>query len=413
MFSSIKYCLAILILLVSVHGIFSQDNNTSTITAIEITGLRRTKPHIAEYPLQKFIGMDSSNLRQVEVEAAVIGTAVLDFIDMELIERNDGMVLHVTVHDKWAIIPFPYFAANSSGINLGLFLMDSNAFGIRDTAVLGGMYMGSGWMATAMYRHTPGHSGVPGWNATLSYSSMTNEDQNRDEIMQRLYGVNRFNASFGLYMPFAQVLSASMGVSYSYISIHNNNSNNINAPASNAQIIGLSPGISLRLNSWDGFFMSQSGLSFQYAYNHALTGSSFHQAQIRAFYEQSLIPGFRVLLRSSLSWKSTEDPLFEDGPQRAQVAILPNRFSALHYAGFTAGLEKYIFRMRWGTLSALASWQTVFSYGPIGGSQFDHGPSGGLRFYLSRLAMPAIGAGVAYNMNTQIFQFALNMGMEF
>ena len=407
-----KIILVLIVLSFPFYKIIPQETNARTITAIEITGLRRTKPHIAEYPLEKFLGMDIANLEQLEVEAAVIGTGVLDFVSMEFIEDNGGLILHITVHEKWAIIPFPYFAADSSGINLGLFLMDSNAFGIRDTAILGGMYMTGGWLATAMYMHTPGQRGLLGWNASLAYSSVTNEDQDREEARQRLYGVNRFGASFGIYKSIVNNLSGSMGVSYSNISI-NNNSTNHNAPEQGAQIIGLSPGLSIRYNNWDGFFMSQTGMSLQYTYNLALLGTSFHHAQLRATYEQSIIPGFRVLLRSSLSWKSTDNPLFEDGPERAQVGILPNRFSALQYAGFSAGLEKSLFRIRWGTLSASASWQAVFSEGPIGGTQFDHGPSGGLRFYLSRLAMPAIGAGIAYNMNTGIFQFALNMGTEF
>jgi len=35
-----------------------------------------------------------------------------------------------------------------------------------------------------------------------------------------------------------------------------------------------------------------------------------------------------------------------------------------------------------------------------------------MRFYLSRLALPALGAGLAYNMVSGRYLFTFNMGME-
>ena len=104
---------------------------------------------------------------------------------------------------------------------------------------------------------------------------------------------------------------------------------------------------------------------------------------------------------------------FESSPQSVQIEILPRRYSARQYGSFSAGLEKHLFSLRWGSLSALASWQSVFSHGPISGNDFSHGPSGGVRFYLTRLALPALGVNLAYNMNSGLFQTAFSIGMEF
>ncbi|MDR2660204.1 MAG: hypothetical protein LBC27_09520, partial [Spirochaetaceae bacterium] len=79
----------------------------------------------------------------------------------------------------------------------------------------------------------------------------------------------------------------------------------------------------------------------------------------------------------------------------------------------SAGLEKYLFKISAGALSALISYQAVFSEGPILGSRFDHGVAGSIVFYLSKLAIPAMGLGLTYNVPEQYFQFSFSIGVGF
>jgi hypothetical protein len=169
----------------------------------------------------------------------------------------------------------------------------------------------------------------------------------------------------------------------------------------------------LRDSSWDGFLLSQKSLSLEYGYNRAINGNSFHQVEYRGIFEHSLIPGFRINIKSAGVWKTSADPLNEDGPYSAFVSILPRDFSAMQYAGFSAGLEKYLYKARWGTLAIHGSWQGVFYDGHISGSEFNHGPAVGLLFYLSQIAIPAVGGGAAYNMNSRLFQGVFSVGMAF
>ena len=386
------------------------------ITSIEISGLRRTRPHVAMYPLERFLGRQGSELDLNEVYAAVIGMGTLEPLAVELVEAEEGFILHVTVEEKWSIFPVPLIMAGSGETSFGLFLADANAFGLGNQIALGGMYSSTGWMAMAVYNHNSNRQGFPGWNTFFSFNHRGNEDSDRDNIIHRRYSVEQLRISLGLNYPLDEYLSGQTSFSFANI-ILRENPEDINPPENGAMHLGINPGLSLRHSSWDGIFLSQRSISLQYGYNHAIIGSSFHQAEIRGVYEQSLIPGFRFSIRSGAIWKSdadaATDPLFEEGPQRAQVDILPRKYSARHYAGFSAGLEKYLFNLSWGTLSVLASWQAVFSQGPISDFQFDHGPSGGIRFYLSRIALPAMGIGLAYNMNSGLIQFAFSLGMGF
>jgi hypothetical protein len=387
---------------------------TGVITDIEVIGLKRTKPHIAYFSLEKFLGQEGESLDISEVFAAVKDTGILEMVSAELIETEKGLLLRVTVEEKWAFFPLPMFFAGSGGMAFGLFLIDANAFGQRDQFALGSIYS-SGLSGILMYNHTPNRRGLPGWNTFISYGLYENEDLDRDEKVHRRYSTDRISISLGINYNFIEYFSGSVSVSFTNISLVENDEP-LNSPEDGAMVLALSPGLSLRSSSWDGFLLSNRSLSFRYGYNHALQGSSFHQVELRGVFEQSLIPGFRANFSTGAVWRSFGDTstniLFEYTPQSVQIDILPRGFSARHFAGVSVGLEKHLIQFRYGSLSALGSWQCVFSHGPISGDQFDHGPSGGVRFILTRLALPAMGLNLAYNMNSGLFQVVFNIGME-
>ncbi|GHV86110.1 hypothetical protein AGMMS50230_17180 [Spirochaetia bacterium] len=392
------------------------------ITSIEVIGLKRTKPHVARYPLEQFLGREGADLNLNEVEAAVRNTGILEPVLVELAKAADsgadgGLALRVTVEEKWSIFPVPLVMAGSGETSFGLFLADTNAFGLRDQAVLGGIYGSSGWRAMAMYNLTADRRGLPDFTSLVMYNRRERKDSDREKRIYRQYTADELRLSLGLQYPFTRHLSGSITTSFTSISLARNDppqvSTLVEIPERGAKLLALGPVLTLRYSTWDGFLLSQQSLSLRYSYSFALEGTSLQTVEFQGVYEQSLTPGFRLFVRSGALWKTGEDPLMEEGPQKAQVDILPRQFSARQYAGFSAGLEKYLFKAKYGTLSVLGAWQGVFSRGPISGTEFDHGPSGGIRFYLSRLALPALGAGVAYNMNSGLFQFTFSLGMGF
>ena len=403
-------------LMLGISQLYSQEETSTEtareITGLEVIGLKRTKDHIARYPLERFIGRQADSLDTNEVTAVVKDTGILEPAGVELIETEEGVILRVTVQEKWTIIPFPLAMVSSGGNTFGLFLLDTNAFGLRDQAALGGMYGSTGWLAMALYNHTPNRRGQFGWNSSFMYSRREQEDQDRDEKIHRRYTTDQLRFSFGLYYPFTNHLTVFGAASFSKITLKDNNKT-FNPPEDGAMLLGLIPGISLRYSDWDGFLLSQQSLSLEYHYNFAISGSPYQQTEMKAIFEKSIIPGFRLALKSGSVWTSGSDPKYEEGPHAAQVDILPRSFSAKHYAGLSAGLEKHLFKTKMGTLSVLSSWQCVFSHGPISGDEFDNGPSGGIRFYLTRIALPAMGITAAYNMNSGLVQFGFNLGMEF
>jgi hypothetical protein len=241
------------------------------------------------------------------------------------------------------------------------------------------------------------------------YSSRSRSDLDRDEDTLRRYDVNNIRASLGLLdYPLAGPVRASFSLSYNDSAIIKRI---YYAPENDSRSVGFTPALSLRSSSWDGYLMAERSLSLSYTYHLALEGDPWHEARVNAVYGRSVTPGFIASIRGAALWRPNGNPLVEEHPRLAD--ILPGNFAALHYASFQAGLEKCLARSRFGTLTIGGGWQTVFSSASRTGDTFDHGPMMGARYYLRRIAIPALGVGLAYNMASGIYQFSFNAGTSF
>jgi hypothetical protein len=164
---------------------------------------------------------------------------------------------------------------------------------------------------------------------------------------------------------------------------------------------------------WDGFLMAQRRASLGYTLMLLSDHSPLHAISVRANYELSLVPGFKAGVRGGIHYAPDDLPLFESSASVVDIAILPSSFSAQNFAAASLGFEKYLYKFSQGTLAFLASYQAVYSYGPILGGQFDHGVSGAVNFYLSKVAIPALGLGVSFNAAKGEYAGVFSVGMTF
>ena len=345
------------------------------------------------------------------MRAAVLSTGILEPISVDL----NGEVLSVTIREKWAIFPIPVFVAGSDGVMGGLAFFDANAFGLNDKFFLAGFYHSNGWMASAGYVHASQGRWNPGWNGMASFSREERLDRNQRNEDLRHFEYDGISFGAGLNFPLladTNLLSASAQISFNE-KILRENLNALNSPNEGLRLFGIGGDLSIQKSNWDGFFLSQDSASLRYFYRTTLAGFSYHSIRFRGTLEKSLIPGLRASIKTGLVYEPEAPVLFESSPFAAQVAILPRYFSARNYAGLSAGLEKYIFKISAGTLSIAAAYQLVYSQGSILENSLDHGLAGMLTFYLDRLAIPAVGLGVAYNVKENYLQASFSLGMSF
>ena len=381
------------------------------ITAISISGLKRTRLSTAERPLHKFIGLKAVEIEPDEVQAAILTTGVLEPISVEI----EGQTLAVTVREKWAIFPVPVFMVSSAGIMAGAAYFDANAFGLADKFFLAGMYQTNAWSVSSGYIHGSPGGHIPGWNVMGGYSrgEQYDRDQNNNDLRRFDFDTISFGA--GLNIPLlkdSDLLNASTQFSFISTSLRNTEEA-FNGPDRGLHAFGAGEELSIRKNRWDGYFLSQRAASLRYSGRFPLDGSPSQSIRFQGAWEQSLIPGFRLNTRGGFLFDPNAPIVAESPPFVAQVAILPRDFSARNYAGASLGLEKSIYKFSFGTLSVSAAYQLVFSQGSILGTSFDHGCVGMITFYLNRLAIPALGAGVAYNVSKNYLQGSFALGISF
>ncbi|MDR0654876.1 MAG: hypothetical protein LBG22_01045 [Treponema sp.] len=398
-----------------IGGAGAQTALSNEITAISIRGLKRTKPHVAEQYVKKFLGRDADSLDLREVEGAVLDTGILEPVSVSIADdpEGGGRLLQIELKEKWSIIPFPLFSVGSGGdIGGGGFLMDANAFGINDKMILGGLYRRSGWMVTAMYISTPDRDHVLGWNLRGSYSQeeRTDSDQKNDDI--RRFSQDSITASAGINYPLNEFVTPSFSLTYNGRLLRHND-DPLRVPGEDAHVISLSPELALEKTVWDGYLSARQYASIAYLYTIGIDYPSSHALSFRAVYERSLVPGFKLGLKTGVLYDPDAEVLFESPPSAAQVDILSENYIARNYAGGSFDIEKYLYKFSVGTLSLLVSYQGVWSQGPVLGHRFDHGVAGSLRFYLSKVAFPALGVGAAYNVAARYFKMNLSIGMSF
>jgi hypothetical protein len=383
------------------------------IVAVRVEGLKRTRPQVAQGALRKFIGREAALVDLNDVRAAILDTGILEPLVVEILDaEGEGKLIRAEVQDKWSIFPIPIFFIGSGGFQAGAAFFDANSLGLNHKAALTGMYGSDGWMVYGMYAAPPGEGKLPGWSLSGAFSRNEREDQDQaQEESLRRFNLDSLNAMGSLNFRLTGISDVSLRFGYAGRFLRETG-DPLRVPDGDAQGLRMGAEFSLRKTGWDGYLLSEKSVSLGYTWFLGLGSPSFHSLSFNGTLQHSIFPGFRTDLRSGLVYEPDAPALFESGPGGARVNILPRSFSARHYAGFSLGLEKYLYKFSFGTLSLLAAWQTVYSYGPILKGQFDQGPAASVSLYLSKLAIPALGGGIAYNLTREKLQFYFSMGMS-
>jgi hypothetical protein len=266
-----------------------------------------------------------------------------------------------------------------------------------------------------MYIHSPKGLGEFGWNFMGFFSRQENEntDQTGKQILRR-YNSMSIHPLVGLSYSLSEHITPSISLSYRYV-ILRDTENPINAPENEVQGITLSPNVRIGFNTiWDGYFLNEKNVSLKYDYTFVFGGDDVHSVSLNVAFNHSIIPGFRFMAKSGVVFStSSASPFFEYQPISAAINILPTSYSVASIAGISLGLEKHLFKFSYGTLSLSAAYQAVYSHGDLLSHQFDHGPVAMLFMYFSKLALPAVGLGGAYNVAKSTWQYAFTAGMTF
>jgi hypothetical protein len=391
--------------------VLSGDENR--IRAVSVSGLKRTKPHIIEKPLQRFVGMDAGSVDPHEVFAIVKSIGVLEPLSVEITDNQGGKTLAVTVREKWAVFPLPLLSVSSSGWLAGGVLLDANAFGVKDTLLAMGMGGPEGLSAAAMYLNTPDSAGEFGWSIMGWFSSreIKDTDQTGKQTLRK-YKATTIRPAIGLSYQIAEHIASNVSLSYRHVALQDAE-NPINAPEKGAQGITLSPELSIRWSDWDGYLLNENHALLKYDCTFTFDGGHTHSLSLNAVCHHSVIPGFRVFAKGGAVFSSASADPFFTPPMNNVVNILAMSYSPTSFAGASLGLETHLCTVSLGTVTLSFAYQAVYSHGDVSPHQADHGAAASLQLYFSGIALPAVGLGGSYNAARNVWQYTLNIGLSF
>jgi hypothetical protein len=393
------------------------DPIQNKITEIIVTGLKKTKPWVAEEALEKFLGRDIDTLNQDEVIAAILDTGILDYKSTYITNSDNrkGMALVVDVRDKWSILPLPFFTAGSEQVIFGAAFFNANTFGSNDKTIVSFMYSPEGTLSTsAIYKHK-NRKQLPSWNIGAHYSSSTIKQTTTDGDIYRRYGLDTISLNGGLSYPLLDYFEVALNTFF-----ENNKfkkiENIINAPTNifkNA--ITFSPSLQARQTKWDGYFLSEQKISLTEYTKLAFDGYPDAAFNLKINYERpsfkDKIKGFRLIGQSGLHFTVPSVHHYEFPESVSETNILPADYTAQAYAGLSLGAEKSVYRFKAITSSVVFKYQAVFSNNEQLGFSFKHGLATGACFYIKNQSTPAV--SFIYTYSASYSSFAFSLGMSF
>ncbi|MDR0719757.1 MAG: hypothetical protein LBF78_08990, partial [Treponema sp.] len=298
-------CVLGMVLLILFPGFLYAAETGGQITSVSVIGLTRTKPTAAEKPLKRFVGMDAATLDIDSVKAAVMSTGVLEplAVDVAVLgpKENRTIELTVTVREKWSVFPLPIVMGGSDGWTFGGFFVDTNAFGLTDKFFFGGMYNTESWMVTGGYMHVPLAENAPGWRLMAMFARQERHDTDESNHDLRVFDLDAVSFGAGLSKTLFDKLEAGVNVSFEEL-ILRKRGKALRGPKEGGRYLGFEGGLSMNQTEWDGYLLSQSGVSLDYTYTLGLGGDSYHSVSFKGNWDAPLLPGFHFKLRGAGIW---------------------------------------------------------------------------------------------------------------
>ncbi|MCQ2603573.1 MAG: hypothetical protein MJ215_00805 [Spirochaetia bacterium] len=393
----IRFYIFILFFLISASSAFSED----TISEINITGLSRTKPQAIMELLEKFKGLPAENFDTSQVVNELQQTGLFSQTDVSA----DGSALNITVAEKLSLLPIPFAYASSDSFGAGMMLMDNNAFGIMDQAGIGGLIANDKWRAMVSYSHSQKGDAPFGWH--IGASSGTGKTKLRNEKRDSIitFDNTMVNASTGINRKLLPWLKASLETGFNMCYVDD-------SEPSSAMAVPVSVSLSARNAIWDGTFLDETFLTAKVTYNFSFWGNDFYELSVRGLWEKHLVQRLRLIADAGALYAPDVPAVFARNQNAMFISLLNSNYRISSAAGAGAGLEWGITNASFGTPSIYAQYQICQADGVLSDDILAHGPVLGFKFYLKKIAFPAIDIFAAYNVQTGLLRTSAGAGFS-
>lgn len=401
-----------------------KSESAKKIGAIKFSGLKKTKEKYLLRLLKDFEGKEASEENLKEIEGALMREQLFEKIAIKSSDEDESVNLEIEVKEKLSFLPLPFGAVSNGSPMIGAFLMDTNAFGVKDVFVLGGLYSPSTLSGFALYSKSAVDITHPGFSVSLSAAKSKSKiaDENENELFE--YKHKSFGGSLSLHEKLSKYVTLNIGSAYLHMDADDIDEEYASWGEEHfaiERLQSISPNVSLAVGTtdWNGIFLSQKSFGIGGAllftdYDEGEGWKKSKSASAKIVFQQPLLSEkLRFLLSSSAYWSADAPITARQGGSAADVTILAENYSTDKIVGGNTGIEYALFTTKIGTFSGYALYECALSNNFSDEAVFSQGAHGGMKLYLSKIAIPALSFGLSYNASQKFWNTSFAFGMQF
>lgn len=382
----------VLVILFSFLGIFAFSmEDDRVIGSISISGLKRTSESVIYNLLEVKEGDRFSKFNEECFKQELLKTGILRPGKISYNQNEDKVDINILIHEKWTLLPVPIVSISGENQYYGFVLLEQNFLGLRKLLFIQSAYSTmTGLSGGIMYRDMdilPGDlflllGGFLSNNSDESYLHTTGFIGVGKEFT-KLKIQNQIKYENFLFDNFEQNQFICNPINFMYTDLFYTSAMQTGTKVS----MTMTPG-------WDieelVMFLK---LNNSFSYSKEIFRNLYLSGRLSSQFLDS-----PTLLEEY--WGGSDN-------SRTLVPVLSDQ-----YTGGSVLLEYAFLDFGAAVVTLMVSYE-------IGGYQHNNdnwniytGPGAGLRLYLKKIAMPAVGFNVAYNTIDNNFLFSVAMGMS-
>lgn len=378
-----------------------------------ITGISKTRPWTIISELHGGPGMPLSSFDCYHFVNSLKKKNLFSSIELQYTAESGGVIVEIRIREKWTIIPIPLFTSNGNKLSAGLYLLESNFLGFGTTIFTGGSLSTAGNSAIFGFVD-PAVGGTDArLNLFFSWKKLVFETGDMDEnIFNGYRSVSRL-ARIDAGWSFPHGISIYLSGGYRESKIDSDYNDSFNAPDS-AELFPAGFIFNVdRLYHYEYLYYGFKLDSAVYRGINAGGGKDYTYGQYTLQYSVKAFSYHRITFNSSGAYGGRPDIMGERISGKTGSMTLPADIIASdRWINASAAYEYPLARFSWGAVTVLAFWeQGVFGSADIDITHY-YGPGCGTLLYLKKIALPAMGFNLGYNMKTGGTEFSFYIGMS-
>ena len=392
---------------------FIQSHHDPLVKGVRVEGLERTRPVVVEQWLRCDVGRPLSSCNLPRIREWLYRLGIFTSVDVALTEQADGVEIIFRVDEKWTLYPIPIVWYSPGTQIAGLILVEANLFGYNKGVAIGGTYSNRGWYALAGY-NDPNIAFTDLWGSLHAFlGSGLVENDAPDGSIEQSFDMSRFDFEYALGWTFWDRLSPVWGGALRVARLGDIHVPGAEPPSDATVAV---QGLKLIYSDRRYLELYDDGLRLSAEVQHGfpLTTDTrpYNDAIFDAKWAGPAPPDGFVDVRSH-AFVGSMPAAFEErlgGVEGSRTLPGVGLVAADRYASLSVVYQAPFVELPLGTATG-GVFGEVGRYARNDERPVTYGgPGVELRFYLKRVAIPAVGVDAGYEVGSKKVRFTLAVG---